>query len=289
MYNDGFLHQPVSVINSATGPDQIAFFYADPSTQAAVKTGGAWGPLEVDSAAEFKDDDDVVVSTADLTMSGLNPSDGNIAKYSACVVKISSIVGNVISFSSVAHCGGLPVPSATTMIYKFVARGYKIDPTRPELGALQQSLNGGLLGVDDVWSDLAYGFTDLQTALQAYDSAFNAIDSPDPDTDAFRDWYSGADQDELTENRNLGAAPLIPPDGLLQASISLVARTDRNVEGIATAATPLLSDPANLANNTLGDRPVILLPSPTDPALQGARIYRYTTFQVDFRNLGVGR
>ena len=26
----------------------------------------------------------------------------------------------------------------------------------------------------------------------------------------------------------------------------------------------------------------------TDPALQGAQIYRYITFSVDFRNMGVG-
>ncbi len=294
MYNDGFLHQPVSVINSATGPDQIAFFYADPSTQAAVTASTPWtSPLPVDSSEGFEVDDIVVVSTADLTMTGLSPSDGNIAKYSACVVRIAS-VGPTISFSTtapwgVSYCTGLPTPSATTMIYKFVARGYKIDPARPALGALQQSLNGGLLGVDDTWNDLAYGFTDLQTALQAYDSGFDLNDSPDPDTDAFRDWYSGALQDTLTETRNLGAAPLTPPDGLLQASISLVARTDRAVEGIATAATPLLSDPANLGNNTIGDRPSIALPSATDLALQGSHVYRYTTFQVDFRNLGVGR
>jgi hypothetical protein len=33
----------------------------------------------------------------------------------------------------------------------------------------------------------------------------------------------------------------------------------------------------------------VSLPSVTDPALMGSKIYRYVTFQVDFRNIGVGR
>ena len=70
--------------------------------------------------------------------------------------------------------------------------------------------------------------------------------------------------------------------------------TDRNVEGIATAATPdLIGPPApapvNAANNSIGDRPSTALPVvPPDPLLPGQRIYRWTTLQVDFRNLGVG-
>jgi hypothetical protein len=76
-------------------------------------------------------------------------------------------------------------------------------------------------------------------------------------------------------------------------SISLVARTDRDVEGISTARTPELTEaglnPLPWAtcctrdNNPLGDHPGV------DLALQSPRIYRYITFQVDFRNLGVGR
>jgi hypothetical protein len=76
--------------------------------------------------------------------------------------------------------------------------------------------------------------------------------------------------------------------------ITLVARTDRDVEGIGTAATPELTGAASgtpLNNNSLGDRPSTVLPVAQpwpDPLLPGNKIYRYTTFQVDFRNLGVG-
>jgi prepilin-type N-terminal cleavage/methylation domain-containing protein len=310
IYNDGLVHQAVSVTNSSTGPDQVAFFYADPSAQAAVTAplpGGWGGTFHVDSAAAFAVGNVVVVSTADLTTVGLNATtDGNIAKYSACVVRIASIAasppGDNITFSTTppwntTYCNSLPVPSATTMIYLFAARGYRVDTsnaTRAAIGPLQQSLNGGLLGVADTWVDLAYGFTDLQTSLQAYHGPATLVPPPgdtlDLDTDPLRDWYSDGLQDTLTLTKAVGVAPtLVTPDGLLQISISLVARTDRNVEGIATSSTPALIDPVRPANNTLGDHPAVALPSATDPALQGARIYRYTTFQVDFRNLGVGR
>ena len=90
-----------------------------------------------------------------------------------------------------------------------------------------------------------------------------------------------------------GAVP-VSNTALLRVSISLVAHTDRNIEGIATAATPSLIGPpvpapVNPDNNSIGDRPSIALPAvPADPLLPGQRVYRWTTFQVDFRNLGVG-
>ena len=162
------------------------------------------------------------------------------------------------------------------------------DPARAAIGALQGSLiSGGLLPTAaDTWTDLAYGFTDIQTALQVYDHVSDPSDTLDQDSDGDREWYSDGTQDTMTGS----ASPLaLPSDGLLQISISLVARTDRDVEGIATAATPQLIDPVIPNNNTFGDHPSVRLPSATDPALQGSRIYRYTTFLVDFRNLGVGR
>ena len=130
------------------------------------------------------------------------------------------------------------------------------------------------------WQDLAYGFTDLQVATQFFDN--DGVDTADPDADPKREWYSSETQETLTNP----AAALTPA---IQMTISLVSRTDRDVEGIATAATPELRVAANVTNNTLGDRASEPLPSATDPALQGNRIYRYTTFGVDFRNLAVGR
>jgi hypothetical protein len=175
------------------------------------------------------------------------------------------------------------------MVYKFVAHAYKIDTSTPTLaaqGPLMMSPTGGLIGnASDSWTVLAYGFTDIQTALQVYDHTSAPGDTADSDADGDRDWFSDATQTMLTGP----LTTLTGTDGLLQMSISLVARTDRTVEGIATAATPQLIVPAIPNNNTLGNHASVSLPSATDPALGGAHIYRFTTFTVDLRNLGVGR
>src|SRR4029079_755566 len=166
--------------------------------------------------------------------------------------------------------------SSPTMVYKFMARGYKIDTstaTRAALGPLQLSQTGGLIGTAaDNWTDLAYGFTDIQTAIQVYDHTSAPGDTADTDADGDRDWFSDATQTTLTGL----TTTLSGTDGLLQMSISLVARTDRNVEGISTGATPALIDPAIPNNNTIGNHASVALPSATDPALGGSRIYRFT-------------
>src|SRR5262249_8659505 len=148
---------------------------------------------------------DLVVFT---TNTGTNLAPGTsvpVAQYAACVAQIASpggIAGTTITLSTAApwgkagqpQCDSTSIPiNNSTMMYKFVAHAYRIDPTatRAALGALQQSTNGGLLGTSDSWTDLAYGFTDIQTALRMYDG--DATDQ-DNDSDAARDWYSGAGQ-----------------------------------------------------------------------------------------------
>jgi len=303
---------PVQITNSSTGPDRVAFFYADASVQAAV-TGlvGSWAAtptLTVDDTTGFAPGDLVVLSTADPKLpSPIDPNDAMLVSYDACILRIApggvvSTKGGSITFETIppwglpdsSHCTTpLPPPSSPTiqtpMLYKFVAHAYRIDPdpARAAIGPLQGSLvTGGLLrSAADNWTDLAYGFTDIQTALQVYDHGIDNTDTPDLDLDGDREWYSDGTQDTITGP----SSPVVSSGGLLQISISLVARTERDVEGIATAATPQLIDPAIPNNNTVGDHPSVSLPSATDPALQGSRIYRYTTFQVDLRNLGVGR
>jgi prepilin-type N-terminal cleavage/methylation domain-containing protein len=290
------LHSPVMVVNSSTGPDQIAFYYADQNTQAAIPaTAVNVTPtvIDVDNATGFAQEDVVVMSTPDVTTTDnpLGPGvDAKLAMFSACVLKISNVTGNTISFTTAlpygsagnAHCVA-PVKNKT-MLYKFIGRSYRIDTTRPVDGPLQVSPSGDLVGLAD-WQDLAYGFTDIQVATQFFDNDLG--DSPDADLDPKREWYSSTTQQTLTATQ---AGPLVPP---IEATISLVARTDRDVEGVASLSTPALVvvpiAGGGSANNTLGDHDPVTLPSGTDPALQGSRIYRYITFQVDFRNLGVGR
>jgi prepilin-type N-terminal cleavage/methylation domain-containing protein len=303
------IHQPIHITDSALGPDQIAFFYADTTTQAVVtdpSTFGA-GTLTVDQPVGFIPGSLVVLVNVDVSGAApVMPPSGDpvIAKYTACVLQIDPAAGSVaaanpgtIRFSTappwgvagLVHC---PAITTNTMLYNFVARAYRIDtstPARAALGPLQQSPTGGLLGTAaDNWTDLAYGFTDIQTALRVYEA--NDITDLDGDADPQRDWYSDNRQDNVTAT---GPVPLLPgppwPPAPIQMSISLVARTDRDIEGIATAQTPTLTLAANPGNNTIGNHPSVPLPSATNDLLKGSRIYRYVTFQVDFRNLGVGR
>ncbi len=294
---------PVQVSDSSTAPDQVAFFYADLSAQAMVDTISAdkatitvADPLP--TPPQFSVGDLVVLTTSSTASNLLGGTSPDIATYDACVLRIASInaAAQQFMFDTVAPWGSPNEPHCSspvldrTMMYRFVAHAYRIDSTAAHLGALQRSETGGLLsgqpGNPEVWKDLAYGFSDIQTAVRIYQPAGTDVDS---DGDPVRNWYSGALQDSMTR-------AAVPPSNtaLLGMSISLVAHTDRNVEGIATAATPNLiapppSGPPVPDNNSLGNRPSIALPAvPADPLLPGQRIYRWASFQIDFRNLGVG-
>jgi prepilin-type N-terminal cleavage/methylation domain-containing protein len=277
----------VSVINNSnrTGADQIAFFYADTTTQAKVTVvTSAPATVGVDSTTGFAGGDVVVLTR--VTTTAVDPNAAEIATYDSCVVQIvaGAVPANTLTFTTAApwgiagftHCT-LPL-AVGMMVYKFIARGYRIDvnaltlPARAEMGALQLSATGGLFNsAADGWRDIAYGFTDIQTALQVFSDG-SVVDS-DGDGDPLRNWRAGETQE------GLAITNLVAP---IQMSISLVARTDRDIEGISTAATP------PLVGTSLGDHPSVPLPA-ADDALKGSRIYRYTTFQLDFRNLGVGR
>lgn len=283
------LLSPLRVINNSDAPDEIGFYYADTMVQAATVTGAGTCTHtlcdQLDSTVGFAVGDLVVEATASAEASPFAAeNDAKIAKFQACVLQISAIGPNQLTFSEAppwgaagnTHCGAPPAPGVT-MFYKLAARYWRIDPARPGEGVLQMSPTGDLLGAND-WQDQAYGFTDLQVATRFYDD--DPIETPDPDLDPRRDWYSDDTQETWTEP-GAGEMPI-------QVSISLVARTERDVEGIASSSTPNLTVPGNTANNTIGDRAAIPLPSAL-PELSGNRIFRYTTFQVDLRNLGVGR
>lgn len=290
----GNLLSPVRVTDGNPGPDTVAFFYADTSTQSVVKATAGWPAtpsLTVDATTGFTAGTVVVLSTGSTTVSPGHNLDPYVATYQACVLRIASVGATTLTFDSAAPwgpptsagAGCTAVTANTTMIYPLVAHAYRIDtttPARKALGALQMSLTGNLLGVAETWNDLAYGFSDIETALRLQDNGGVDLDG---DTDPNRNWYSGTNQ--------LAATTLPSTALLLQISISLVAHTDRDVEGISTTATPDLSG-TSPDNNNRGNRPSTTLPTARpwpDPLLPGQRIYRHATFQVDFRNLGVGQ
>ena len=302
-------HSALEVINKANtfDPDEIRFVYADLSTQALVTAAPNWTSATIDANPGLAVNDIVVVSTSEASQG--NPInvgvDANIAVFDACVLKISAIGGGTnLSFSQVApwgkagntHCQ-LTHPAGpvagNSMVYKLVTHAYRIDPdqTQPRaaLGAFQMSTTGDLVGLND-WQDMAYGFTDIQVAVQFFELNDAVNSDSQLDGDPQRDFWSS---DMMAQRLQP-----IPSPGLffpaanqpipIQLSLTLVARTDKDVEGIATGQTPKLTDPLHPINNRFGDHDVVNLPSATDPHLQGSRIYRYTTFQVDLRNLGVG-
>ncbi|MDB4959440.1 MAG: hypothetical protein JWO36_7009 [Myxococcales bacterium] len=287
----GVMHSPVTVTNNSTTPDQVAFYYADLSKQAVVTSAGSPTVLTVDSATGFAANDLVVLTTPDTT-SFSNPisptTDARIAKFDACVVQIQSINVNAITFFVSGnwgralndHCAN--ASAGVTMMYPFVAHAWRIDTTRAGQGVLQMEPTGNLVTAAALWQDEAYGFTDLQTSTYFYDA--DATDQ-DGDGDATRDWYSAAAQKTMTDPIVKTGAFTAP----IMMTISLVARTDRDVEGVFTSATPTLTITTNTANNNIGDHDTVTLPSATDTTLMGNRIYRYITFRVDLRNMGVGR
>jgi prepilin-type N-terminal cleavage/methylation domain-containing protein len=299
----GGAKSPVQVVNSAADPDQVAFFYADTSVQAVVSVAPAVGAATVtfDQTAGFTSEMLVVLTTSSTIQAPVN-GDPEVASFDACVLQIAAISGNDVTFATAAPWGALGNPHCTTpttrtMMYRFVAHAYRIDVTsaaRRALGVLQLSPTGGLVGADD-WVELAYGFSDIQTAVRVQETP--GVDR-DNDGNVNRNWYSGLDTNTGLDQST--ATAVSATSVLLQMTISLVAHTDRSVEGIPTAATPNLIGP-NLgnpalapiaANNALGDRPSTVLqldPPWTDPLLPGRAIYRYVTFQVDFRNLGIGQ
>jgi prepilin-type N-terminal cleavage/methylation domain-containing protein len=289
-------HSPLRVVDSSTGPDEIGFYYADPNPakQAVVTSTGAPTSITVDTAAGFAANDVVVLSTVDTT-SMSNPvlptTDAKIALYDACIVQIQSITGTTVTFFQNGNWGrsnndhSANTSANTTMMYGFIAHYWRIDSLRPGTGALQLDTNGNLLGSSaTTWTDEAYDFTDIQVSTYFYDG--DGADTADPDTDGNRDWVSDGSQTTYT-GTILKTASYLPP---LELTISLVARTDRDVEGVFTAATPnLVGSPGGTTNNMVGNHASVTLPSATDTTLQGKRIYRYITFQVDLRNLGVGQ
>jgi prepilin-type N-terminal cleavage/methylation domain-containing protein len=287
---------PVTIVNSNTGPDQVSFHYADPTLQALVTATGEWTGstrrVQVDDVTGFEEGMVVVMSTPDL-IDGLI-GDGKLAIYDACVVQISGISTSPPSFemaqsapwggTGLAHCSS-PV-AARTMIYRFVARTYRIDPdpARAALGVLQLSKTG-VLNSAAAFEDIGMNFTDLQLAAYFFEPG-DLTDTLDPDTDPQRDWYSSTLMATKTLPAEKGVSTVVP---MLQLSVSLVARTGADREGLGTAYTPKLVDDLNVNNNTIGDRNEIDLAVTSNPSLEGNRLYRHTTFYVDLRNIGVGR
>jgi prepilin-type N-terminal cleavage/methylation domain-containing protein len=323
---------PVSALTVTDGgygaqlPDQIAIFYGDPSAQAHVTDVVAppWPSVDVDAVDPTWAIGDLVLFSVRDTMklgnmsgnfeagtrppeepptSDTNSEAANVPYYYACVLQIASISGTKITFSTAAPWGdatesqcagpsGKLGPTTAAMLFRFVARAYRIDPARKDLSVFQQSPSGGLVAND--WTDLGLGFTNFQVASRWYN--FAGTDNTDTDADDKRNWYSGSNQDTLTTADLLASygGTLSTLEVPLQVSVSFVVRTTRRVvDGTVTSATPELQDPTNPDANDVGNSPKVQLAGVSDSSrpqeLRGDNIYRYATIKIDTRNLGVNR
>lgn len=290
-----FFQQPIQVVNAADGPDELYIYAADPTKQARVMTMTlAADMISVDDTDLFEAGDLVVLSDPQAPDPNVSPVPPQ--GYDACIVQIADVGGtNVYLESSApwgvagqAHCASVAAANAgvgsDTMMYLLSARGYRIDPTRKDLSVLQRSKTAG---VEDDWEDLGIGFTDLQVATR-WDEPGDLVDTDDDDLEEETDWYSSDDQDVLTAQTSF--EPINAP---IELTLSVVVRTTRAMQGVVSAQTPALIDSSNPDNNPVGDRDAVVLEGVADAARaeehQGNHVYRWTTFRLDLRNLGVGR
>lgn len=306
----------VDVVDAAGGetPDVLRVAYADGSAVSRVVAFPSATHVEVDDVDNFEVGDlAVLVNPLMVVNTAAGPDAALVATYEACVVQVTAVVvgaPNEIHFDSGGapynsdtnpHCAARPdgmggtidgvsdlTPDGETMMYRFVARSYRIDPNRKESSVFQMSPSGELIADD--WVDMGIGFTDFQVATRYFEEG-DATDS-DADGDATRDWYSSDNQEtpDTTLTRPLTAI-------LTQVSVSFAVRTNESVDIVATAATPAFIDNSNPPNsvnhNRLGNSASITLSGVADASRpvehRGNHIYRWSSSMVDVRNIGIGR
>jgi type II secretory pathway pseudopilin PulG len=285
---DAVNHWPLEIVNDSDGPDTVRVGYASSSGASVVSFDGTTLVLSDEDTIAA---DDLIVLSDPQPAADVDPAPPVV--YDACVLKVEAVIGTSITVSTDppwgapgnGHCAAvtaaLAAPPADTMAYRFALVGYRIDPDRKELGVLQRSSTGG---VEDDWEDLGIGFTDLQVATRWFEDD-DVTSDDDDDGDPELDWYAGDDQ---TTRTAAGSATTGVP---IELSVSFVVRTSRRVNGVLSAATPNLTDPANEEHNPVGDRASVQLEGVADAdrpdELRGEHVYRWSTTQVDLRNLQV--
>ncbi len=292
------------VLNNAdgSGPDLLRVFYADAAVAAHVLTidPTARAYAEVENAGAFVLGDVVVLTNPRFVAASVSGA-ADLVDYDACVVQITSIVPGTptrIDFASNGaynaalnpQCATVEASTTTegaaseTVMYRFHARSYRIDPTRKIESVLQMSPSGELATND--WVDLGFGFTDLQIASRFSESGDLA--DLDGDGDAAHDWYSAEAQEtpDTTGSRPPGAV-------LVQVSLSIAVRTQTEVHGAGSSASPAFIDTARVSYNRLGDSPAVALAGVPDASrpvqYRGNHVYRFSSVAIDMRNMGVGR
>lgn len=277
---------PFNISNNVgtEGDDMFSITYADPDFMCRVSTTGPAFPsaeTELDSLGGFQVGDVV------LAVRIANPKLGE-----GCILKITALAPAGPHFRAQHNPGAEGQPwnqpgnsqcdnlngiwnDGYTVFTKFASKAFRIRPD-DQRGVLEVSTSGGFVVGD--WQELALGIVDMQVAIRVY-QAGDVVDQ-DADGDAERDWYSSDNMPTI-----LGTAGV----EMIQAKVSLVARTTAQVNGVLIPKTPDLTVVGNEANNDLGDHAGTVLPvSSLASRYYGDHIYRWTTVLVDARNMGVG-
>jgi len=282
----------VQVINDRDGfgADSIRLAYADPAAMTTLNASLPAGTpsASVNDASIFVAGDVVVLANP---QSGIDPKTNNhIIIHHACIVQISQVDpfsgnltfapnGGPYNKANNPQCATLVADSAATptqtVVARFMAPAYRIDPTRLEAGVLQRSPSGEFVPND--WEDLGIGFVNLQIASRYFESG--DVNDRDNDGNAEIDWYSSEAQEEPDPTGTR------PTPFLRQLNFTIVIRTHSEVSGIGTAETPTLLDPALPNYNRLGDFPAVTLPAAAP--YQGNHVYRYATNLINLINLKI--
>jgi hypothetical protein len=246
---------------------------------------------DVDSTSCFADGDIAVA----VRLGGAN-------KGQACVLEITHVLDTAGKLqhnpssvyndthndqcNNVAFAGTDEVWSdGNTYFMRFRSEGYRIKPNDAR-GVLQHSDSGGVI---DDWQDIAFGFVDMQFALQTVTAATNQTTGA---TTYSYGWLSGNNMSSWTfgsTTSTSGADTIVTTTAISQIRVNLLARTIAEVEGAGTAVTPsMLGSPAT--TNPVGDRGPVTISTITNTSspYYGNYVYRMVSTVVDLRNVGTG-
>ena len=294
---------PVSVANGGVdlAPDQILILYADTSAAAPINSNFVVLPLiangpdayynpagtYVSTVAGFATGDRVLLTHAGIgavTGIGIGCILGVTGVTAPNVIKTDPAGGAPWNTPSNAHCTGVPnfttfFDDGQTEFTKVVIRSYRIRPGDPR-GVLEMSPSGGRVAGD--YQALALGIVDMQIALRIGTPATGTIlaGACATDADAHHDWVSSDNM----------SGPFVADARVVEVSLTLLAKTTKEVQGVTITQTPDLfdGDLAHRACNHVGDVTGTPLPvtASTSPYF-GEHAYRTYTATVDLRNANV--
>lgn len=272
----------LAIHNSSSGPDSVKLQYADTSFTAHIMDTAARNPgeIEVDDNTGFRDGDTILA----VYLKTLDAAYGTGCLMTATgrtgTTKVTTASSGLFNTATNDQCDALDA-HWNERPYMLLTRGwvkrYRIKPDDPR-GILQVSLSAGAR--TDDWQDIAVGIVDLQIALRVYQPNDDANDE-DADGDTKRDWFSGSDMGTI-----LGADP---DNQALEMSLTIVAKTSKNVAAVTVDKTPDIYEGTDKDHNKLGDREGTTLPvTDTASMYYGDVVFRSFTQRIDLRNQGIG-